>query len=235
MKLLEFFNFLTYGELANLKVGGKEDGGIYPQYSDEVMTYIRQGLTDLHSRFALKHNEVIIQQYEHVTLYPIRYDYAQSNLTSVEPYKWVVDTPERPFQEDIILIEEAFNEDGSCLAINKDNDLCGLFTPQPDVLQIIMPEEENAIALTYKANHAKMDLSVDVPSNIELEIPAQLVRPLALFVASLAHNSVGSPEGVNTGFAKMQEYEAACMQVDLLGTIHRESWINTNIWRNGWV
>ncbi len=235
MKLSEFFSLLTYGELANLKAGGKDVGGIYPKYSDEVMSFVRQGLTDLHARFALKHNEVIVQQYEHITLYPLRYDYAQSNITSQEQYKWIADTPERPFGEDIMLIEEIYDEGGNELEINTENDSCSIFTPQPDVLQIIRPADTNAIAVLYKANHDRIDLTANVPSDITIEIPAQLVRPLALYVSSLAHNAVGSPEGLQTGFAKMQEYEAACIQIQLNGLIHKEEWINKNIGRNGWV
>lgn len=234
MKLSEFFSLLTYGELANLKVGGKEDGGIYPTHSDEVVSFIRQGLTDLHSRFALKHNEVIIQQFAHITLYPIRSEYAVSSL-GVEPYRWVIDTESNPFQEDIILIESIIDEGGNEVALNDDHDKCSYFTPQPDVIQIPEPMEDNAIAVMYKANHAKIDLTVDVPSNIDIEVPTQLVRPLALYVAALAHNTVGSPEGSQVGANKMMEYEAACIQIEIQGLVHKERWTNNNIGRNGWV
>ncbi|AGH57626.1 virion structural protein [Pseudoalteromonas phage pYD6-A] len=235
MKLSEFFSLLTYGELANLKVGGKDCGGIYPKYADEVTSYIRQGLTDLHSRFALKHSEVIVQQFEHITLYPLRSDYAVSNTSSTEPYKWISDTIERPFQDDIILIESVIDEGGNEIKLNTENDILSVYSPQPDVLQIVSPKNENAVAVMYKANHTKIDLSTDVPSNIEIEIPPQLVRPLALYVSSLAHTSVGSIEGFQTGASKMIEYETACIQIDLLGLIHKEDWVNENIWRNGWV
>lgn len=235
MKLSEFFSLLSYGELANLKVGGKDCGGIYPKHSDEVVSYIRQGLTDLHSRFALKHNEVIIQQYANITMYPLRYEYAQSNTTSTQPYKFIEDTVEDPFQEDIILIESAVDEGGCEIEINRENDKCSIYTPQPDVIQLTYPEDENAIAILYKANHAKIDLSTNVPSNIDIEIPAQLVRPLALYVSSLAHTAVGSPEGMNTGATKMIEYETACLQIEVFGLIHKEEWTNDRVGRNGWV
>lgn len=235
MKLSEFFNYLTYGELANLKIGGKDVGGIYPQSSEEVLTFITQGLTDLHTRFALKHNEVIVQQYDHITLYPLRREYAESNTESTEPYKWIMDTAERPFLEDIILIEEVYDEIGGEITLNKENVDCSIYTPQYDVLQIVGAKSENAISVIYKADHTPIDLSVYEPKEIDLEIPNQLVRALTLYVSSLAHTAVGSPEGMQTGFAKMQEYEAACIHIEIQGSIHKESWVNEGIWRDGWV
>ena len=56
MRLDKLFNILTHGELASLKVGGKNEGGIYPKHADEVGDYVRLGLTMLHSRFMLRHN-----------------------------------------------------------------------------------------------------------------------------------------------------------------------------------
>lgn len=235
MKLLEFFKLLTYGELNNLKVGGKDTGGIYPKTSDEVMTYITQGLTDLHSRFALKHKEVVLDQFDHIALYPLKYQYAQSNTTSLEPFKWIADTEDRPFEEDIILLEEAFNEVGDEIGINDENDPCSIYTTQYNVVQIPYPVTGNSIALLYKANHTHIDITTTHPKDIELELPSQLIRPLSLYVASMAHTSVGSPEGIQLGFTKMQEYEAACLQIEQQGTIHKERWTNNRIGGYGWV
>lgn len=234
MKLSEFFSLLTYGELANLKIGGKDVGGIYPKYSDEVMSYVKQGLTALHSRFALKHSEVIIQQFSHISLYPLKYKYAVSNTTSTEIYKWIIDSEFKPFQEDILLIEEVFDEGGCRIPVNTDGICNSVYTPQSDVLQISNPNDENAISVIYKADHVPIDLSTTLPTETELEIPPHLIRHLTLYVSSLAHTAVGSPEGLNTGFAKMQEYEAACLQLEIQGTIHKEYW-SDNIGGKGWV
>lgn len=234
MKLSEFFKLLTYGELNNLKVGGKDVGGIYPKTSDEVMTYVNQGLTDLHSRFALKHNEVILDLQDETTEYLLTYDHAQSNPDATDD-QWIADTPENPFDSDILLIEECFDEGGNEIPVNKDNAENGIYTPQYNVVQYLTPVTGNSLSIIYKANHKSIDLSVNEPKNVELEIPYQLIRLLAIYVASLAHTAVGSPEGVNLGFTKMQEYEAACIRMEQLGTIHKESWFNDRVGENGWA
>lgn len=235
MKLSELFSYLTYGELSNLKVGGKECGGIYPKYSDEVLSFIKQGLTDLHTRFTLKQNEVVVQQFDHITEYALRYRYAESNLESLEPYKWIMDTPERPFQSDIISIEEIYDEVGNELYNNYDNQKYSIFTPAYDIVQVPYPYADNAMAVVYKADHPTIDLNKYKPSEIEVELPVVLVRALILYVASLAHSAIGSPEGVQTGFAKMQEYQAMCMEIELRGVVAKENWTNKQIGGNGWV
>lgn len=235
MKLTELFSYLTYGELANLKVGGKDDGGIYPKYSDEVKSFIQLGLTALHTRFSLKHNEVIVQQFDEVTMYRLTYDYAVSNLISTEPNKWVSDSEANPFREDIILIEEIYDEEGTELYINNETQEASIFTPEYNLLQFVQPVASNAVAVIYKADHDKLDLNTYKPSEIDIHIPSSLTRALCLYISSLAHTAVGSPEGMQTGLTKMQEYEAAVFEAELRGAVHKEEWDNNRIWRDGWA
>ena len=235
MKLSELFNYLTYGELNNLKVGGKEDGGIYPKYSDEVVTYITQGLSALHSRFELKQNELVIQQFEEITDYIIQPEYSQYNEDSTEPKRWIMDLPNSPYSGDLIRISEVFNEGGVRMPLNDSMDPTSMTTPRFDILQMPMPDPENAYAVLYVADHDPIDLTNLAPKDININIPTPLVRALVLYVSSLAHTAVGSPEGVNTGFAKMQEYEAVCIGMELQGTIAKETWELDKIRRDGWV
>lgn len=235
MKLSQIFSYLSSGELANLKIGGKDCGGIHPKYSEEVVSYIQQGLTDLHSRFVLKHGEVIVQQYEHITDYILRPEYAQYAGDPELPYHWIMDTPTSPFVQDIIRIDKVFDEVGNELPLNVESNYGSMFTTQFDVLQIPYPIADNAVAVTYVANHHPIDLKTNDPTDIEIEISAAIMRALILYVASLSHTAVGSPEALQVGFQKMQEYEALCIQIELLGVNQKDNFINTNLWRNGWV
>lgn len=235
MKLSELFSYLTYGELANLKVGGKDDGGIHPKYSAEVTSYITRGLTALHTRFNVKHSEVMVQQFEEVTEYILRPEYAESNPEETTHHKWIMDSPYRPFLGDILRIDSVFNEVGEEIPLNDAGCVCSVFTNQHDVLQMPYPIADNAVSILYTADHAPIDLSSKDPKDIDIEIPPYLVQPLVLYVASLAHTSVGSPEGAQTGLTKMQEYEALCVNLDIQGAAHVEHNTIDKIWRDGWV
>lgn len=236
MQLSELFSYLTYGELANLKVGGKDEGGIHPTYSNEVISYINQGLTDLHTRFDLKTNECIVQLIEEVTRYHLTSAHAYSNMESEEPYKYIDDFGQYPFEDDIIRIEQVFNEIGQELIFNSEDPECTVFAPQYNVLQVTNPEDDNAISVVYKADHAPISLENHAdPSSISIDIPSSLIDPLCMFVAAKAHNAVGTPESINSGFTKMQQYEATCLGIEIRGVINTNTYINNRLSSNGWV
>ena len=236
MKLSELFSYLTYGELASLQSGGKGQGGIHPEHSDEILTYIRQGLTDLHTRFPLKQGELVVQLLEEVTRYTLLSEHAYSNTESDSYYKYIDDDGMYPFQDDIIRIEQVFNEVGCELMMNEESCNCTIFTPMYNVLQVTDPEDTNALAVLYKADHKPIKLSPeDDPSKIEIDIPSSLINPLCFYVAALAHNAVGTTEGINTGFGKMQQYEAACIQADIRGIVNNATFDDTRLDQNGWV
>lgn len=235
MKLSELFNYLTYGELANLKIGGKDEGGIYPTYSKEVVSFITQGLTDLHTRFNLKQGECIIQLMEEVTRYRLSSEHALSNTDSTEYYKYIDDLGQYPFLDDIIRIDQVYNEVGQELMFNDEDPSCTVFTPQYNVLQVTNPEDTNAIGVLYKADHSPIVIKDANPATVDIDIPSSLINPLCLYVAALAHNAVGTPESINAGFAKLQQYEAACLGVDIRGTINGNNYQDNRYESNGWV
>lgn len=235
MKLSEFFNFLTYGELSNLTVGGKEVGGIYPKHSDEVVSYIRQGLTDLHSRFPLRFNEVILQQRDNISMYELRKEFSVTGVGDTGNPVYVMDSVDNPYEEDLLQIQEVYDEEGNEVFQNNEMEEATIFTPQFNVVQILKPEYENALSIIYKADHKPFNLSANHPRDINIDIPQSLIRPLALYVSSLAHAAVGSTEGQQTALNKMQEYTAAVIEAELLGTVAKAEWTNQRVEINGWV
>lgn len=235
MKLSELFNYLTYGELANLKVGGKDEGCIHPTYSNEVVSYIKQGLTDLHTRFPLKQGECVVRLRDEVTMYHLTSDHAISNTESTEYYKYIDDVGQYPFEDDIIRIDRVYNEIGQELLVNSEHPDCTIFIPQYNTIQVINPLDENAIGVLYTADHNPIDLKKDDPSKIDIDIPSTLVNALCLYVAYLAHSAVGTQEALATGFSKLQQYEATCMQAEFKNIVRKTEFINNRHRVNGWV
>lgn len=235
MKLSELFSYLTYGELANLKVGGKEEGGIYPTYSNEVSSFITQGLTELHTRFNLKQGECIVRLLEEVTRYELTSAHAMSNTDSNEYYKYIDDTGQYPFKDDIIRIDQVYNEIGQELMVNDDDPSCTIFLPQYNTLQVTNPNDDNAVGVIYKADHAPLDLKNNIPSEITIDIPPSLINALCLYVSYLAHNAVGTPESIGSGLGKLQHYEATCIGIEIKGIINTNTFYTERFNRNGWV
>ena len=234
MKLDKLFNILTHGELAALKVGGKDEGGIFPKHSDEVSDYVRLALTALHSRFVLRHNEIIIDQHPDITLYKLTRDYAETNDASDIEFKYIRDSDFNPFLEDILYITHIYDEDGDSLPINVQSNDDSLYTPQFNVVQIPYPSAENSVAIVYRADHKPFDLTTTFPKDIDIDIPSALIVPLTLYVSYLAHAAIGNGEAMAISQAKQAEYELACLDLEMRGTIRQEEF-ESEIGDTGWV
>lgn len=237
MKLSEVFEMLQYGELANLSLSGDidEPTGIREEDYPVLISHINLALTDLHTKFNLKEREVTIQQYEGISYYELDSKYAQSNTTSMEPIKYISDSEYEPFVDDVIRINAAFNEIGCELPINDENDCTSIFLNSYKRIQIPKPEPENAIVLTYRANHPK--LSVSTPDlDTEVEVPAYCVEALLSYVASRVHTQRTSQEAQGLAVNLMAKYNLICQQLEEKNVLHNSpSNTNFKLGERGWV
>lgn len=157
MYLSKLFKQLATGELSQVAIS--ENGNIQEDSYDAIVTHLNIGLTKLYTRFPLLEKEVVIQQFAHITLYTLSSQYAYTNDDSTEPYKYIIDSEENPFEDDVLRIEQAFDEGGVPISINDEfSSNRVIFTPSYDSVQIPLPEEENSIFITYRANHPEISL-----------------------------------------------------------------------------
>ena len=71
MLLSEIFEQLTYGELSQINLGGKDDGGIASSDYPAVVAHINMALTELFKRFPLRLKEIQLQTYSTLTTYQL--------------------------------------------------------------------------------------------------------------------------------------------------------------------
>ena len=182
LTLKEFFDNLTYGELANIAIGKGETGYISEADYPALLSHVNLGLTALHKRFLIRADEVIIQQYPEIAHYYLRSEY--SVVTGTAETKYLLDSEKEPFKDNVLKIEHVFDELGVEFVINDVYADFPIFTPKPDML--ILPASVNnpAFFIIYRANHPKIVITNDFnPANVMLEIPDYLVLPLQLYVA----------------------------------------------------
>lgn len=212
MKLSELFQMLSVGELSLIRVGN--DGqGIRAQDYPKVIAQLNAGLTALHARFPLQERELIIQQYEQISKYYLRKEYLESNKESTQPVKYLIDTPMEPFIEDVLRVEKVFDECGCPLYLNNEPVCESIMTPSFDCIQIVSPIETNALFVTYRANHPKIDLAT-IDLNIEIRIPASHEKALMYYIASQLYANSPNPETANKGLEWTQRYEAECKKIE---------------------
>lgn len=235
ISLQDIFDNLSYGELEQLYIGGV-GGGIQPKDYPKIISAVNLGLTALYSRFPMVEKELTIQQYDHITEYFLDTKYAQSNVGSVEPIKYILDSEFSPFLDDILRITAAYNELGEEVVLNDEYDSASWFTPSYDSIQIPYPLNDNTATFIYRANHPKIPLNVVDPSSVEVLVHATLFEALLAYVASRVYSARITQESVALGQTMAAKYEYICLQVELKNLLHtNEAAGNHKLDTGGWV
>jgi hypothetical protein len=232
MFLTEIFDQLTYGELGQINIGGATMGEIVSNNYPAMVSHLNAGLTRLHTRFDLKDGEVIIQQYETITDYVLRPAYTIS--TGTAPIKYIVDTVEKPFPNDLIKIEQVFDEQGKEIPLNKPSESTSMFTPAYDTLQIPVPNDDLATSLIYRARHAQISADNMDPDTTEINIPHTHMEALVYFMASRVFSSRGTTEYGNESAMHFARYEAACQTLEKYGMDNKAINEGSHFNRGGW-
>jgi len=239
MLLSEVFEALTFGELSKVKVGGKDSGAIQAGDYPEIVTHVNAGMRELYKRFSLKTDELTLQLYSEITLYNLHTDYAETDPnTSGKTPKYILDaaTP-FPFTDNILLITHVYNEIGDEYYLNDLDQDESLFTPQDTVLQVPYPENDNTLAVIYRAMPEAVSHSgLTDPTTVTLALPFQFLPALTAYVAYKVFESTPTiKQGVNTGNEYYAKFVAACDLITSLGTLNTDNQINTKFESNGWV
>mgnify|MGYP000368513602 CR=1 FL=1 len=237
MKLREVFEMLQYGELANVSISGNidEEVGIRTEDYPLLISHINLALTDLHTKFNLKEKEVIIQQYEDLPYYELDSKYAVSNTESMEEIKYIVDSTYSPFIDDVLRINAAFDECGHELPINDENQCNSIFLNSYKRIQVPYPNPDNALWITYRANHEKLSMS-NPDLNADVNVPAYCVEALLSYVASRVHSQRTAQDAQGLSVNLMAKYQMICEQIEEKNVLHNSpSNTNFKLGERGWV
>ena len=220
MKLSFILNQARNGELAGLSKVDKTD--------EKIVGYINLALIALYNRFQLATEEAI------VTLRPdlIKTVYT---LSSVDTDVKVAGQAMRV--DDFMSIVCAYNENGSQISVNDDNDPFSIYTVAYNQVQIPLLEERSYVSIVYRRN-PKLVTFVDVgqgnAQEAEVELPLQLLEPMLHYIGYRAHGSVdGSIQAeTNTHYTR---FVAACNQAEAMGIITADDVVNNSIYSKGFV
>ena len=247
MKLSEIFDQLTYGELSQLNLGGGELGEINPINYKQVVAHVNMGLLALFKRFPLKEGRINIALQLGRYTYVLNSKYAVSNAASMEPVKYLLDSIDAPFVDDIHKIECVFTDTGKEIGLNDESDYYACSTPSahvlricPDIADMLSDLPDNLkttnLEVVYRANHPPIVLGVDPdPTTIEVDLPYSHLEPLLLYVASRVHNPIGMTNEFHAGNSYAAKYEHSCLQLETINLRVDQGSQNTRLEKNGWV
>lgn len=248
MNLQEVFDQLTYGELSQLSIGGNEAGAISASNYNRMVPHVNLALTALYKRFPLKEGRLTVELQSDRTTYPIQSKYAVSSRSSREAVRYIKDSTNSKFLDDIHKIERVCTSLGFEFSLNDESDPYSMLTPSATVLEVPKAIAEQSVdlpdqlktqflVLVYRANHPKIvaDGTYLEPETIQLELPESHLEPLLLFIASRIHTPTGMTNETNMGNTYYTKYEAACQQLEVTNLRVDQGSQNTRLQRNGWA
>lgn len=237
MNLRQVFNALEHLHFAGLAIVN-DGAGIADIDKPVVLTAINQVLTDLYSRFNFKCSEVIVRLIDGQTEYLIHSDYADSNQLSTEPVRWVVDSIDNPFLDDIQHIVSVTSSTEECLPMNKSVYCNSIYTPSFNLLQVSdeTVKEADALSVIYKANPVliPVNTTLDVDT-ITLDIPQNIFNVLILGVCMHVYAVKGGKEGYAKSLNYSAQYEREINRIELLGMYNELPESGLNFQSEGWA
>ena len=234
MRLSTIFEHLTHGPLSNLAVGQGIPGEVAQASLPKLITLVNAGLVDLYTRFALRTRDITVQLSDGKNIYPLTSDFAESNTESVET-KYILDgTSVYPFTDDIISIDEVYNELGTRIPLNDYHAAGSVMTPEPSVIQVPYTNRENMLAIIYRALPTKISTSLLDPSIEEVTLPYHFMEALISFVAWKMYTPIDGGESPQ-GMLHQGNYLKALSVISQTNTGIEDAFTNQRFEVNGWL
>lgn len=239
LSLQDIFHDLTSGEFAQLNIGGKGKGSIDPENYPALISHINLALLDLYTKFSLSERELTLELSEWMSAYELSSKYALSNPEEPDNGypKYIIDSPAAPFIDDIIRIEEVFNEDGSKVALNQPHVPGGAFTPKYNVLQVPQSIDGATIFITYRARPKAIPTTGSIdPSQVEIPLPMTHRSALLFYVAWRVFASVTGQDTSAVSQEYRMKYFDEVNQIQQLNlNLENTTNLNTRIYDRGWI
>lgn len=181
MKLSELMKKLSYGELSNLALSGEGSGSIIESAQPRIILLVNDALKDIFSKFNLNQRTTLIQSLDWKSFYELRKEFAVMDPT--EGLKYILDTPNNIFMDDIVKITQITNEVGAILPLNDSEQWASVFTPKYNVVQLTHPGSSQVFSVSYQALHPTLFMEGEGLLDQEISIPSILEPALRMKIA----------------------------------------------------
>ena len=218
-------------ELVNNELGNIPDGK--PQWATGTFNYKRLiqcvslGYVELHKRFSLKKESLLIHPQEGITVYVLDPKYAVSNTASSED-KYIMDSAENPFTGNLAKIDSIYDVEGEEVAFETTKFGDEIFLKNYRTLIIPKPSVFPELNLMYRAIPSPIVLQNEGElATYEVDLPYTYLQPLILFAAGRAYTNRGAENDTNNESAiYFANFEQACMQIVASGLTDTENSVN---------
>lgn len=193
MRLSEIVTILKDTELKQIVVG--EDNA-------QVISLLNLALIDVYGRFNILQEEQIIE----LVAEKVRYQLQTNSQRVLQVYS-------KPFNE------EEYRE----VPINDINDDASVFTPQPYILHVPIPETGKILSVMHSVTPPFITAAnIDT---VELVVPPALLEPIVNYVGYRAYKSMNGDEATEIG-SHYRAYMNSVMEVQKRGLVHQSIMTN---------
>lgn len=204
MTFEDIINDLHYGELNS---HGMFMTALTEQDKQKLIAHANIALTALYTRFPLLTRELTIIQMEGKTAYELTSKHAITDKTHVGYDKYIIDSVEFPFNNDLVRVLSAYDEEGNEIRINDSTACPVITTPAYNVIEVPIPVDTNALFLIYQAKHP-----IIVDQDSQVYIPEQFRPALLAYIAHRVYSGGTAQEHVMLSNQMYQKYELICIQ-----------------------
>lgn len=231
MQLSTVFDYLAFGELSQYASGNNDAGRIAHSDYPKIISYVNLALTKLHTMLPLKSNQCLIQGNPAV----VEYKLTKENAQTVNEFGFILDNADNPFTDDILSVVSVHSEIDGVLPLNDTSEEDGVFTPKYNVIQIGRPQFMRYV-VEYRANHPLLQMSeLTDPSQVNIDIPDNIVECLLQLVMARTLRSQGSAEGIQEALILENKVRQECEEYKLLGHSIEAEHSDNNFYNRGWV
>lgn len=234
MKLKDFLQQIALGELSGSHLVDLASYEIETKHLPKVIHFLNQGLEYFYSNHPLRTNEVIIKLTNGINRYYLDSDYALSS-DSYDGTKYIMDTPDKPFQDDVLHVLEVVSTDGLYFTLNDPNSYININTPEYNCIQVDNFHGAEYLLIKYQAGHPKIRLTEPRTSNVKISIPSSYETALQTYVACLVYNSMGGKH-LNESNALFAKFKSLTEELKLTGIgLTTQTGVNIKPQLRGWV
>lgn len=170
---------------------------------EQFLAYLNLGMNELHKRFMLISKEQLISLNTGETEYSLN--------------------------SDCMRVAGIYDDTGTELSINDEEDLTGVMLPEPFTLQIPFARTGLEISVIYYGSPTPItDLAQDVL------LPPQMLEALLNYIGYRAHSAING--GFQTeGNAHYKKFEDSCRELKHYGLVQEDATSDNKFSERGWV
>lgn len=234
MTLQECLDRLARGKLSNLAIC--EKGNVKPQEIPRVIDAVNEALERLHTQLPIREKSVIVELYEGRTEYPLTSEHSVRNMKGdiYDEYDYyIMDTEANPFLDDILVIQEVWDDLDRERPLNDPVHPLSVFTPEHNFISVNFSPDVRVLNVIYRAKHISLTAD-NLPDKVD--IPSNLYGALLSYVAYLIHSNMNTELAVQNSQKYLAEYQNIIQEVIQNGTIAPDKLANgIKFFKRGWV